>query len=136
MGSLTLFMWILVINRLKVFNRGQNILCCHIWIIIMHLHHCEKLVEIIFYINLVVVNLTTCVYHIVIDKSLHNLFYILKLYIIDVLGILLNLRSCISHILYVWNFSHCTAAPFMLMNGKYKQGDYNNTTLFTGVLQR
>ena len=102
----------------------------------MHLHHCEKLVEIFFYINLLVVNLTTCVYHIVIDKSLHNLFYILQLYIIDVLGILLNLRYCIAHILYVWNFSHCTAAPFMLMNGKYKQGDYNNTTFFTGVLQR
>ena len=113
MGSLTLFMWILVINRLKVFNRGQNSLCCHIWIIIMHLHHCEKLVEIFFNINLLVVNLTTCVYHIVIDKSLHNLFYILQLYIIDVLGILLNLRSCIAHILYVWTFSHCTAAPFM-----------------------
>ena len=86
--------------------------------------------------NLLIYNLTKCVYHFVIDSSNEKYVVIVQFFIVDVLVIYMNLKSHVSHMLYGCNFSHCTDVPIIFLKDKYHLCENGDNKLFDWVLRK
>ena len=54
----------------------------------------------------------------------------------NVLGICLNLKSHVSHMLYNWDFSYYNSVSIISMRDKYYFSDDNNTKVFAWAINR
>ena len=69
--------------------------------------------------NLGVGDTTTCVYQFIYDENESDDTKIIQYFIMHGLVLCIKVDSYMSHMFYVWSFSHDTAVPVAIKNNKY-----------------